>query len=97
MRPGTGMTTTVGKSSTGLILTCKGLPSGRHEILVSLQSPKIVKVHLKMKLTLLSGVFVCDCEIDTSNWCIQTMSSSLSHSQSPGIKMSVPNSRLICL
>ena len=41
-----------------------------------------------MKLTLLSGVFVCDCEIDISNWCIQLMSSSLP------VQMSVVSCRL---
>ena len=61
------ITTTVGRFSTGSIRTCKGLPSGSQKILVILHSPKIIHVHLPLRLTLLCGVFVCDCEIDISN------------------------------
>ena len=67
VRAGIGITTTVGRFSTGLILTCKELPSGSQKILVILHSPKLIEVQLQLKLTLLSGVFVCDCEIDISN------------------------------
>ena len=64
---GIGITTTVGRFSTGSIRTCKGLPSGSQKILVILHSPNLIEVHLQLKLILLSGVFVCDCEIDISN------------------------------
>ena len=67
VRAGIGITTTVGRFSTGSIRTCKGLPSGSQKILVILHSPKLIEVHLQLRLTLLSGVFVCDCEIDISN------------------------------
>ena len=59
--------TTVGRFSTESIRTCKGLPSGSQKLLVILHSPKLFEVHLQLRLTLLSGVFVCDCEIDISN------------------------------
>ena len=93
VRAGIGITTKVGRFSTGSIRTCKGLPSGSQKILVILHSPKIIEVQLQLNLTPLSGVFVCDCEIDISNWCIQMMSSAFPHSKFPGIKMSVGNSR----
>ena len=67
VQAGIGITTTVGRFSTGSIRTCKGLPSGTKKILVILHSPKLIEVHLQLRLTLLSGVFVCDCEIDISN------------------------------
>ena len=67
VRAGFGITTTLGRFSTESIRTCKGLPSGSQEILVILHSPKLIEVHLQLRLTLLSGVFVCDCEIDISN------------------------------
>ena len=67
VRAGIGITTTVGRFSTGSIRTCKGLPSGSQKMLVILHSPKLIEVHLHLRLTLLSGVFVCDCEIDISN------------------------------
>ena len=67
VRAAIGITTTVGRFSTGSIRTSKGLPSGSQKILVSLHSPKLIEVHLHLRLTLLSGVFVCDCGIDISN------------------------------
>ena len=67
VREGIEITTTVGRFSTGSICACKGLPSGSQKILVILHSPKLIEVHLQLRLTLLSGVFVCDCEIDISN------------------------------
>ena len=67
VRAGIGITTTVARFSTGSIRTCKGLPSGSQKILVILHSPKLIEVHLQLRLTPLSGVFVCDCEIDISN------------------------------
>ena len=82
VRAGIGITTTVGRFSTGSIRTWKGLPLGSQEILVIVYSPKLIEVQLQLKLTLLSGVFVCDCEIDFSNWCIQMMSSAFPHSSS---------------
>ena len=62
-----GITTTVGRFSTGSIVTWTGLPSGSHNLLLISRSPKLFEVQLQLKLTLLSGVFVCDCQIDTSN------------------------------
>ena len=59
-----------------------------------LHSPKLIEIHLQLTLTLLSGVFVCDCEIDISNWYIQLVSSALSQCRTLGIKMSVAISRL---
>ena len=67
VRAGIGITITVGRFSTGSIRTCKGLMSGSQKILVNLYSPKLIEVQLQLKLTLLSGVFVCDCEVDISN------------------------------
>ena len=67
VRAGIRITTTVSRFSTVLILTCKGLPSGSQKILVILNSPKLIEVRMQLKLTLFSGVFVCDCEIDISN------------------------------
>ena len=67
VRAGIGITTTVGGFSTGLIRTCKGFPSGSQKILVISHSPKLLEVHLQLNLILLSGVFVCDCEIDIYN------------------------------
>ena len=67
VRAGIGITTTVGRFSTGSIHTCKGLPSGSQKMLVILHSPKLIEVHSQLRLILLSGVFVCDCEIDISN------------------------------
>ena len=67
MRAGIGITTTVGRFSTGSIRNCKRLPSGSQKILVILHSPKLIEVHLQLRLILLSGMFVCDCEIDISN------------------------------
>ena len=67
VRAGIWITTTVGRFSIGLIRTCNGLPSGSQKILVISHSPKLIEVQLQLKLTLLSGVFVCDCEIDISN------------------------------
>ena len=94
VRAGIGITTTVGRFSTGSIRTCKGLPSGSQKILVILHSPKLIEVHLQLRLTLLSGVFVCDCEIDISNSCIQLVGSVLPQIRAHGIKMSVAISRL---
>ena len=94
VRAGIGMTTTVGRFSTGSIRTCKGLPSGSQKILVILHSPKLIEVHLQLRLTLLSGVFVCDCEIDISNWCIQMVGSALPQFKVPRIELSVAISRL---
>ena len=91
---GIGITTTVGRFSTELIRTCKGLPSGGQKILVILHSPKLIEVQLQLRLTLLNGVFFCDCEIDISNCCVQMMSSSSPHSKSPRINLSVANGRL---
>ena len=67
LRAGIEITTTVGRFSTGSIRTCRGLPSGSQKILEVLHSPKLIKVHLQLRLNLLSGVFVCDCEIVISN------------------------------
>ena len=67
VRAGNGITTTVGRFSTGSIRTCKGLPSCSQKLLVILHSPKLIEVQLQLKLTQLSGVFVCDCEIGFSN------------------------------
>ena len=94
VRAGIGITTTVGRFSTGSIRTCKGLPSGSRKILVILHSPKLIEVHLQLRLTLLSGVFVFDCEIDFSYWCIQMVGSALPQFRIPGIKLSVAISRL---
>ena len=88
VRAGIGITTTVGRFSTGSIRTCKGLPSGSQKILVILHSPKLIEKHLQLRLTLLSGVFVFDCEIDISNWCIQMVGSALPQFRAPGIKLS---------
>ena len=95
VRVGIRITATVRGFSTVSICTCKGFPSGSEKILVILHSPKLIEVQLQLKLTLLSGVFVCNCEIDISNWCIQMMSSAVWHSRSPGIKTSVANNRLV--
>ena len=74
-----GIATTMGRFSTWLILTCTGLPSGSQKHLVFLHSPKLFEVQLQLKLILLSGVFLCDCEIDTPGkkcllrrlvWCV---------------------------
>ena len=89
-----GITTTVGRFSTGWIRTCKGLPSGSQKIFVILHSPKLNEVHLNLRITLLSGVFVCDCEIDISNCCIQMVGSALPQCKTPGIELSVAISRL---
>ena len=94
VRAGIGITTTVGRLSTGSFRACKGLPLGNQKILVILHSHKSNEVHLQLRLTLLSGVFVCDCEIDISNWCIQIVGSEFPHSRLSGIKMSVVNNRL---
>ena len=94
VRAGIGITTIVGSFSTGSIRTCKGLPSGSQKILVILHSPKLIEIHLQLRLTLLSGVFVCDCEIDISNWCIQMVGSALPQFKVPGIELSVAISRL---
>ena len=67
VRAGIGLTTTVGRFSTGSIRTFKGLPSGSQKILMILHSPNLIEVHLELTLILLSGVFVCDCEIDISS------------------------------
>ena len=68
MRAGIEITRTVGRFSTGSIRTCKGLPSGSQKIFVILHSPvSLIEVQLQLKLTLLNGVFVCDCEIELSN------------------------------
>ena len=67
VRAGIGITTTVGRFSTGSIRTHKGLMLGSQTILVILHSPKLIEVHLQLRLTLLSCAFVCDCEIDISN------------------------------
>ena len=67
VRAGVGITTTMGRFSTGSIRTCKGLQSGSQKILVILHSPKLIEIQLQLKLTLMSCVFVCDCEIDISN------------------------------
>ena len=66
VRVGIGITTTVGRFSTGSIRTCKGLLSGNQKILVILHSLKLIEVHLQLSLTQFSGVFVCDCKIDIS-------------------------------
>ena len=58
VRAGIGITTTVGRFTTGSIRTCKGLPSGNQKLLVILHSPKIIEVQLQLQLTLLSGVLV---------------------------------------
>ena len=94
VRSGIGITTTVGRFSTGSICTCKGLPSGSQKILVILHSPKLIQVHLHLRLTLLSGVFVCHCEIDISIWCIQMVDSAFPQCKTPGIELSVAISRL---
>ena len=86
VRADIGITTIVGTFSTGLIRNCKWLPSTSQKIFVILHSPKIFGVHLQLKLILLSGVFVYDCKIDISKWCIQMISSSFPHSRSPGKK-----------
>ena len=67
VRAGIGITTTVERFSTGSILTWTGFPSGGQKVLMILRSPKLIEVILQLDLTLLSVVFVCDCEIDTSN------------------------------
>ena len=67
VQAGIGITTTVGRFSTGSIRTFKGLTSGSQKILVILHYPKLIEVHLQLRLILLSGVFVCDCEIDDSS------------------------------
>ena len=82
VRAGIGITTTVGRFSTGSIRTCKGLTSCSQKILVILHSLKLIEFQLQLKLTLLSGVFVCACEIGFSIWCIQMMSSAFPHSRS---------------
>ena len=94
VRAGIGITATAGRFSTGSIRTCKGLPSGSQKILVILHSPKLIEVHLQLRLTLLSGVFVCDCEIDISNWCIQMVGSALPQFRIPEMKLSIAISRL---
>ena len=93
VQAGIGITTTVGRFSTGSIRTCKGLPSGSQKILVILHSPKLIEVHLQLRLTLLSGVFVCDCKIDISNRCIQIVGFALPHCRTPGTELSVAISR----
>ena len=82
VRSSIGITTTEGRFSTGSIRTCKGLPSCSQKILVILHSPKLIEVQSQLNLTLLSGVFVCECEIGFSNWCIQIMTSAFPHSRS---------------
>ena len=67
VRAGIGITTIDGRFSTGSIRTCRELPSGNQKIIVMLHSPKLIEVHLQLRLTLLSGVFVYDCEIPSSN------------------------------
>ena len=67
VRAGIGITTTVGRFSTGSIRISKGFPSGSQKKSVYLHSPKLIEFQLQLSLTLLSGVFVCDCEIDISN------------------------------
>ena len=94
VQAGIGITTTVGRLSTGSIRTCKGLPWVCQKILVFLHSPKLIEVHLQLRLTLLIGVFVCDCEIDISNWCIQMVGSALPQFKIPGMKLSIAISRL---
>ena len=95
VRAGIGITTTVGRFSTGSIRTCKGLPSGSQKISVILHSPKLIEVHfLQLRLTLLSGMFVCDCEIEISSRCIRLVGSALSQIRPHGIKLSVAISRL---
>ena len=59
-----------------------------------LHSPKLMEVHLQIRLTLLSGVFVCDCEIDISRWCIQMEGSALPQRRAAGAKLFVAISRL---
>ena len=88
VRAGNGITTTVGRFSTGSIRTCKGLPSCSQKLLVILHSPKLIEVQFQLKLTQLSVVFVCDCEIGFSNWCIKMMSSAFPYSRSPVIMSS---------
>ena len=61
VRAGIGITTTVDKFSTGSIRTFS------QKIVVISHSAKLIEVYLKLKLTLLSGVFMCDCEIDISS------------------------------
>ena len=94
VRAGIGITTTVGRFSTGSIRTCKGLPSGSQKILVILHSPKLFEVHWHLRLTLLIGVFAFDCEIDISHWCIQMVGSALPQCKSVGIELSVAISLL---
>ena len=94
VRAGIGITTTVGRFSTGSIRTCQRLPSCSQKKLVILHSPKLIDFHLQLRLILLNGVFVCDCEIDISNWCIQMVGSALPQFRTPGIKLSVAISRL---
>ena len=94
VRAGIGITTTVGRFSTGSIRTCKGLPSGSHKIIMIIHSPKLIEVHLQLRLILLSGVFVCDCEIDISCCCIQLVGSALPQIRAHGIKLSVAINRL---
>ena len=94
VRAGIGIRTTVGRLSAGSIRTCRGLPSGSQKIFLILHSPKLIEVHLQLRLTLLSGVFLCDCEIDVSNWCIQMVSSWLPQCKTPGIELSVAIGRL---
>ena len=94
VRAGIGTTTTVGRFSIGSIRTCKGFPSGSQKTLVILNSPKLIAVHLHLRLILLSGVSVCDCEIDIYNWCIQMVGSALPQCRTPRIKLSVAVSRL---
>ena len=59
-----------------------------------LHSPKLIEVHLQLRLTLLSGMFECDCATDISNLCIQMVGSALSQCRTPGIKLFVEISRL---
>ena len=55
VQAGIGITTTVGRFSTGLIRTCRGLRLGSQKLLVILHFPKLIEVHLQLRLTLLSG------------------------------------------
>ena len=65
VRAGIGVRTTMGRLSTGSVLTCKGFLSGSQKI-SDFHSLKIIEVQLHLKIILLSGVFVCDCEFDIS-------------------------------
>ena len=93
VRAGMGITTTVGRFSTGSIRTCKGLPPGSQKILLILHSPKLIEDHLQLRLILLSGVFVCDCEIDIFGCCIQLVGSALPQIKAHGTKLSIAISR----